>query len=197
VRHYWEYVADSSCGTMRYEVRIAGLGGQGIVLLGVVLAKAIASNDNVHVVQTQSYGPESRGGAVRVDLVVSDEPVDYPKVRKADVLVVMSQTAYDAYLGNLKENGTLVFDPSLVTPEIRRSFTVKEVEATKKASQLEKVLPANMIMLGALLNLINLASKEAIIDALRESVPEKNLREDVRALEAGLKLGSEVGLKAE
>lgn len=181
-------VAEFGCGTMRYEVRIAGLGGQGIVLLGVVLAKAIASNDKLHVVQTQSYGPESRGGAVRADLVISDEPVDYPKVRKADVLVVMSQAAFDAYLGDLKESGTLVFDPGLVTPETRRSMTLKEVNATKKASQVGKVLLANMIMLGALLNIINLASKEAVINALRDSVPEKNLGEDVRAMEAGLEV---------
>jgi 2-oxoglutarate ferredoxin oxidoreductase subunit gamma len=178
---------------MRYEVRIAGLGGQGIVLLGVILAKAIASNDKLHVVQTQSYGPESRGGAVRADLVISDEPVDYPKVREADVLVAMSQTAFETYLGNLKESGTLVIDPSLVTPETRRSITVKEVDATKKASQLGKVLLANMIMLGALLDIINLASKEAVINALKESVSAKNLSEDMRALEVGL----EVGVKAE
>jgi len=178
---------------MRYEVRIAGLGGQGIVLLGVILAKAIASNDKLHVVQTQSYGPESRGGAVRADLVISDEPVDYPKVREADVLVAMSQTAFETYLGNLKESGTLVIDPSLVTPETRRSITVREVDATKKASQLGKVLLANMIMLGALLDIINLASKEAVINALKESVSAKNLSEDMRALEVGL----EVGVKAE
>ena len=96
--YLWACVAEFGCGTMRYEVRIAGLGGQGIVLLGVILAKAIAADDKLHVVQTQSYGPESRGGAVRADLVISDEPVDYPKVRKADVLVAMSQTAFDAYL---------------------------------------------------------------------------------------------------
>ncbi|MGP8070144.1 MAG: 2-oxoacid:acceptor oxidoreductase family protein [Candidatus Bathyarchaeia archaeon] len=174
---------------MRYEVRIAGLGGQGIVLLGVILAKAIASNDKLHVVQTQSYGPESRGGAVRADLVISDEPVDYPKVRKADVLVAMSQTAFETYLGNLKEKGTLVIDPSLVTPETRRSITVKEVDATKKASQLGKVILANMIMLGALIDIINLASKEAVINALKGSVSAKNLSEDMRALEVGLEAG--------
>jgi len=173
---------------MRYEVRVAGLGGQGIILLGVVLAKAIALNDKLHVVQTQSYGPESRGGAVRADLVISDEPVDYPKVRKADVLVAMSQTAFDTYLGNLKESGTLVIDPSLVTPETRRSITVKEVDATKKASQLGKVLLANMIMLGALVNIINLAPKEAVISALKESVPQKNVNENLQAIELGLKI---------
>jgi len=178
---------------MRYEVRIAGLGGQGIILLGVILAKAIASNDKLHVVQTQSYGPESRGGAVRADLVISDEPVDYPKVRKADVLVAMSQTAFETYLGNLKEMGTLVIDPSLVTPETRRSITVKEVDATKKASQLGKLILANMIMLGALIDIINLASKEAVINALKESVSAKNISEDMRALEVGL----ETGVKAE
>ena len=180
---------------MRYEIRIAGLGGQGIILLGVVLAKAIASNEKLHVVQTQSYGPESRGGAVRADLVVSDEPVDYPKVRKADVLVAMSQTAFNAYLENLKEKGTAVIDSVFVKPETERSdITVKVVNATKKATEFGKVVLANMIMLGALADIINLASKKAIINAITETVPERNLSEDLMAVEAGMKFGAvEIG----
>lgn len=176
---------------MRYEIRIAGLGGQGVILLGVVLAKAIASNEDLHVVQTQSYGPESRGGAVRADLVVSNEPVDYPKVTRADVLVAMSQSAFDTYLDNLKESGTVVIDSGLVTPETRRSdITVKVVSATKKASELGTVVVANMIMLGALVGIIKLASKTAIINALKETIPDKNLSEDVAAVEMGMKFGA-------
>jgi len=186
------YVAEFGCRRMRYEIRIAGLGGQGIILLGVVLAKAIASNETLHIVQTQSYGPESRGGAVRADLVVSNEPVDYPKVRKADVLVAMSQSAFDAYLSNLKEMGIAVIDPSLVTPETERSdITVKEVNATEKAAEFGKALLANMIMLGALHDhIINLASKESIIKALKETVPDENLSDNVKAVEAGWELGA-------
>jgi len=175
---------------MRYEIRIAGLGGQGVVLLGVVLAKAIASNEKLHVVQTQSYGPESRGGAVRADLVVSREPVDYPKVRKADVLVALSQSAFDAYFENIKENGMAVIDSGAVTPEISRSdIKVKAVDATREAAEFGKIVLANMVMLGALVNVINLASKDAIICALGEAVSHENLAENVKALEAGMKLG--------
>jgi 2-oxoglutarate ferredoxin oxidoreductase subunit gamma len=183
------FVVEFGCGTMRYEIRIAGLGGQGIVLFGVILAKAVASNEKLHVVQTQSYGPESRGGAVRADIVVSDEPVDYPKVRKADVLVAMSQDAFDVYLSNLKERGTAVIDSSLVTAGTERSdITIRQVEAIKKASELGKGLLANMIMLGALLNIINLVSKESIISALKETVPDENLSDDVKAIEAGMEI---------
>ena len=175
---------------MRYEIRIAGLGGQGVVLLGVVLAKAIASNEKLHVVQTQSYGPESRGGAVRADLVVSREPVDYPKVRKADVLVALSQSAFDAYFENIKENGMAVIDSGAVTPEISRSdIKVKAVDATREAAEFGKIVLANMVMLGALVNVINLTSKDAVICALGEAVPHENLTENVKALEAGMKLG--------
>jgi len=176
---------------MRYEVRIAGLGGQGVILLGVVLAKAIASDEKLHVVQTQSYGPESRGGAVRADLVVSDEPVDYPKVRKADVLVAMSQSAFDAYVVNLKEKGTLVIDSALVKPETGRSdIAVKTVNATKMASEFGKTVLANMIMLGALVDIISLAPEKAIISALRDTVPDKQLSENLMAVEAGMKFGA-------
>ena len=174
---------------MRYEIRIAGLGGQGVVLLGVVLAKAIASNEKLHVVQTQSYGPESRGGAVRADLVVSSERVDYPKVRKPDVLVAMSQSAFDTYLENIKENGMAVIDSGSVTPESSRSdIKVKAVNATKLAAEFGKVVLANMIMLGALVNVINLTSKDAVICALGEAVPHENLTENVKALETGMNL---------
>ena len=176
---------------MRYEIRIAGLGGQGIILLGVILAKAISSNEKLHVVQTQSYGPESRGGAVRADLVVSNEPVDYPKIRKADVLVAMSQSAFDAYLENLKEGGTVIIDSDLVKPQTGRpDLTVKVVEATKKASGFGKIVLANMIMLGALVNIIDFVSKPAIISALRETVSDKHLSENQMAVEAGIGFGA-------
>lgn len=181
--------AKPGCKGTRYEVRIAGFGGQGIILLGVVLAKAIASNLKLHVVQTQSYGPESRGGAVRADLVISDEPVDYPEVVKADVLVAMSQAALDTYLKDLKEDGVLVIDPGLVKLKTQSSHVlISEVDATRKVSNLGKSLHANMIMLGALINIINLAPREAVISALKESVPEKSLDENLQALEMGLKI---------
>jgi len=182
-------VANLGRGMSRYEIRIAGLGGQGIVLLGVILAKAIAENEKLHVVQTQSYGPESRGGAVRADLVISDEPIDYPKVRKADILVAMSQPAFETYLKDLKGNGILVIDPDLVELNTQRSdFIVKQVAATKKAAHLGKAILANMIMLGALLNIINIASKQAAISALSESIPKNTLQENVKAVEAGLEI---------
>ena len=115
--------------------------------------------------------------------------MDYPKVRKADVLVAMSQTAFDTYLKDLKESGTLVIDPDLVELDKKRfDVNIKKVDATKKASLFGKTLLANMIMLGALINIINIASKEAVINALKESIPEKNLDEDMRAIEAGLEI---------
>jgi len=170
----------------RLEIRIAGFGGQGIILLGMILAKATAKDENLHVVQTQSYGPESRGGAVRSDLVISDEPVDYPRIRKADVLVAMSQGALDAYEGGLKEGGTLVIDPDLVKVHPHRgNITVIDVPATRKATELGRPLLANMVMLGALPGISKVVHKEAVVDALKETIRGDALRDSLKAVEVG------------
>jgi 2-oxoglutarate ferredoxin oxidoreductase subunit gamma len=170
----------------RLEMRLAGFGGQGIVLLGMILAKAIAKDENLHVVQTQSYGPESRGGAVRSDLVISDEPVDYPRIRKADMLVAMSQGALDEYEEGLKEGGTLVIDPDLVNAHPHRgSITVIDVLATRKATELGRPLLANMVMLGALLGISKVVRKEAVVDALRETISGAALGDNLKAVEVG------------
>ncbi len=98
----------------RYEIRIAGFGGQGVVTIGKIAGVAAALYDKKNAVQTQSYGPESRGGACKAELVLSDGEIHYPKVRSADVLVALSQTAQDMYLKDLKAGGLLIVDPLTV-----------------------------------------------------------------------------------
>jgi 2-oxoglutarate ferredoxin oxidoreductase subunit gamma len=155
----------------------------------MILAKAVAKNENLHVVQTQSYGPESRGGAVRSDLVISDEPVDYPRIRNADILVAMSQGALETYEAGLKEGGTLVMDPDLVKVHPNRGdITVIDVAATRKATELGKPLLANMIMLGALQGISKVVRKEAVVDALKEIIHGDALWDNLKAVEVGSKI---------
>jgi 2-oxoglutarate ferredoxin oxidoreductase subunit gamma len=170
-------------------MRIAGFGGQGILLLGLILAKAIAKDENLHVVQTQSYGPESRGGAVRSDLVISDEPIDYPRITEADILVAMSQSALDAYEALLKEGGTLILDSDVVKARSHRgSITVIDIPAARKATELGRPLLANMIMLGALPGISKVVRKEAVMDALTETMSGAALGDNLKAVEMGTEI---------
>ena len=96
---------------VRYEVRIGGFGGQGVVTMAVVAGETASLYDKKYVVQTQSYGPEARGGASKSEIVISDEEVDYPKVQAPDVFVVLSRAAYLEYVNGLKDDGILIIDP--------------------------------------------------------------------------------------
>ena len=102
---------------MRTEVRIAGFGGQGVIMAGVIIGKAASLFDNKNAVQTQSYGPEARGGASRTEVVIDDDEIDYPKVTSPDILVAMSHEALIKYMGDLKDEGVLIIDPDMIVEE--------------------------------------------------------------------------------
>ena len=106
----------------RYEVRFGGFGGQGIVTMAMVLGEAVSLIEKKECVQTQSYGPEARGGATKSELVIDDEEVDYPKVQEPDVFVAMSRAAYLEYIGGLKKDGILIIDEDLVQVEGDRAL---------------------------------------------------------------------------
>ncbi len=180
---------------MRTEMRIAGFGGQGIILAGIVIGKAAALYDNIYAVQTQSYGPEARGGASRTELVISDEEIDYPKVQNPDILVAMSHEAMMAYLHDLKDNGILIVDPDMINEEEILPF-IKEhnikyyhAPATKTAN--EKIgLPivANIVMLGSITEITKIISADAVIKSIKDSVPKGTEDKNLLAFEAGRKI---------
>ena len=152
----------------RTEIKVTGFGGQGVVLAGIIVARAACLHDAKNATQTQSYGPEARGGAARSEVVISDGPIDYPKVEQADILVAMSQEALDRHLGTLREGGVLLVDEDLVRdiPEGRKAVLYR-VPATRVASEeLGRRIVANMVMLGAFARateVIDLASIEKVI----------------------------------
>jgi 2-oxoglutarate ferredoxin oxidoreductase subunit gamma len=158
----------------RIEIRIAGFGGQGIILAGTILGKAISVYGNGNVTQIQSYGPEARGGACRTDLVLCDENVDYPGITSADIFIAMSQEALDRYIKGLKENGLLLVDSTLVKKlPNRNDIKIYKIPATKIAiNKFGKPVVANMIMLGSLLYLTDIAKFDWVISALKGSVPK-------------------------
>jgi 2-oxoglutarate ferredoxin oxidoreductase subunit gamma len=177
---------------VRYDIRLSGTGGQGIIVMGIILAEAIGIHDGKYVAQTQSYGPEARGGSSKAEVVVSDEEIDYPKALHLDVLLAMSQKSCDQYYQDLKSDGTLIVDSTFVT-----QFPVPEVFAipfTRIAREkLGKEMAANIVALGALGTITNCVSKAALEKAVIARVPKGTEALNREALRAGVAAAKRVG----
>jgi len=174
----------------RYEIRIAGFGGQGVMTAGYILGQAACLFDGKNAAQTQSYGPEARGGACASEIVISKDPIDYPKVIKPDVLVAMSQEAYLEYCGDIKDGGLIILDKDLVSVEDRRrGVRYTEIPSTAVAEELGSKVVANIVMLGSLVSLTGVVSREAIMRSVKERFP-KHAELNLSALEKGMELGS-------
>ena len=170
------------------EIRIAGLGGQGVILAGQILGRA-AVHDGKHVVQTQSYGAEARGSAAKSEVIISDEPIKFPLIRKCDILVAMSQTALDKNLNNLKANGVLLVDKDMVADVPELNAQIFRVSATSTAKiEFKRRIYANAVMLGALVKETRIVSRKAMENAIRDSIPKEMLEENLRGFQLGLQL---------
>ena len=172
----------------RFEIRVAGFGGQGVVTIGRILGVAFTVHDKKNSVNTQSYGPESRGGACRSELVVSDGDINYPYVRKADVFVCLSQTAYDNYIQDLKDDGALLMDPNSVKcNQTGKKYKTFEIPAMELSRQIGSVKFQNTVALGALYLLIKVhLNEKALRKAIAESVPQETLENNMKAFDIGL-----------
>jgi 2-oxoglutarate ferredoxin oxidoreductase subunit gamma len=171
---------------MRTEIRFSGLGGQGIILSGLIAGKAAALYDNKHATMTQSFGPEARGSACSAQLVVSDEPVLYPYIAKQDILVSMSQDACDKFLPDLKDHGILLTDQDLVNlPHIRPSVSHHAIPATRFAEDFGNRMVANLVMLGFFSAATGIVSAESFKKAIPGAVPERFLDLNLKAFERG------------
>src|SRR4030042_1700177 len=152
----------------RIEVRFAGFGGQGIIKSGIITAAAASIHAGKNAVQTQSYGPESRGGACKSEVVISEEEIDFPKVVEPEVLVVMSQHAYNDYADDLKACGIVILDPDMIpTERDLKGVKVFRVPATKIADELGRRIVANIVMIGAFVAITNLLDKNAGIESIK------------------------------
>lgn len=154
------------------EIRLAGFGGQGIILAGHILGKAASIYEKKNAVFTQSYGPEARGGSCSADVVVSNGPIHYPKVSQPDVLVVMSQGALATYGDTIKEGGILIIDEDLVTPgKVHETVVLRKVPATRIAEGMGRRIVANIVMLGGLTAIASLVSYESMKESVVSSIP--------------------------
>jgi len=172
----------------RTEIRIAGLGGQGVVLAGQILGRA-AVYDGKKVVQTQSYGAEARGSAAKSEVIISEEKIGFPIVRKCDVLVAMNQAAFEKNKKDAKESGILIVEEDIAINEDDVKAKVFHVPATRTAeAELKSKMYTNVVMLGALTKITALVSNEAMEKAIADSVPNEVRQGDINAFRLGLQL---------
>jgi len=171
--------------SFRYDIRLGGSGGQGLIMMGIILAEAIGVYDGKEVAQTQSYGPEARGGSSKAEVVVSDEEIDYPKAMKVDLLLTMNQKALDDYYQDLKPDGLLIVDSTFVkTVPVANAVQIPFTSIAR--DRFKKEMVANIVALGAISELSAIVSKKAIEAAVLARVPKGTEKLNRDALKAGM-----------
>lgn len=170
---------------------LSGSGGQGVITAAIILGEAAAIYEGLNAVQTQSYGPEARGGATRSDVVISEEPIYYPKVINPHYLVCLTQEAYNKYSGLIRPGGLLLTDSHFVKHELK--VDARQVELgmyDAVMGQIGKPIVFNICMLGAFIGLTGLARAESIMEVLRAKINPDFVELNKNALEIGLALTS-------
>ncbi len=175
------------------EVRLAGFGGQGIVLSGHILGKAVTLFEKKNAVFTQSYGPEARGGSCSADVLIDTEAIYFPKVGSPDVLVIMSQGAWTTYGANIKPGGTLIIDEDLVSidPE-PTGVNFYKAPATRIAEDMGRRIVANIVMLGTVAALGEVVSYESMREAVLSSIPKGTEELNISAFDQGYEYGKKL-----
>jgi len=167
-------------------VRLAGFGGQGIVLAGMILGKAVTLYEGANAVMTQSYGPEARGGACSADVVISENRINYPRVSTPDILVLMSEEAARTYGSNTSDRALIVINENLVkTVPAEDKLKILRVPATGIAEQLGRVIVANIVMLGFITAVSEIVSFQSMKQAVLDSIPKGTESLNLSALQAG------------
>ena len=178
----------------RTEIRLTGFGGQGIILSGYIVGKAAAIHDGKQATFTQSYGPESRGGACAAQVAIADDPVElsYPHVIEPSILVIMSQGGYNKYVSDFRRDGLLVVDEDLVElDEAAEGLRILKIPATRLAEELGRRIVANVVMLGFVAAMTDIASPESIKKAVLDSVPKGTEELNECAFETGFQYAKE------
>lgn len=170
----------------RFEIRLSGSGGQGMILASVILSEAIGKDRSKNVVQTQSYGPEARGGASKADVVVSENEIYYPKAMKLDLLLAMTQESLNAYYPFLKEGGTLIVDSGLVTEvPTKHHFGLPFTRLAREEAG--HIMVANVIALGAISGLTGLVDHDQLVEAVLARAPRGTEDKNRKAVEIGFR----------
>jgi 2-oxoglutarate ferredoxin oxidoreductase subunit gamma len=174
------------------EIRVAGFGGQGVILAAIVIGKAASIYEGGFSTMTQNFGPEARGGACSAQVITSDQPVLYPYVTNPDILVVMSQEAYSKFAPEVKQNGMLIIERDLVRiSNLPAGTTVYSCPATRIAEELGKKMVLNVVMVGFFAAVAKVLKPESLRQAVLDSVPPSFKELNEKAFNAGFKYGIE------
>jgi len=173
---------------MKKELRICGFGGQGVILSGFIFGKAASVFSDYNAVQSQSYGPEARGGAARSEVIISDEKIGYPRPTSVDFFIAMSQEAFDTYRKDIRKDTVIVIDPDLV-PKHNIGQPVHKVHAQKIAEKLGNKIVTNIVMVGAATSIFDVLKHDAVREAVVDSVPKRFIDLNKSAFEKGLEAG--------
>ena len=173
---------------MKKDIRICGFGGQGVILAGFIIGKAASVFMDYHAVQSQSYGPEARGGAARSEIIISDEKIGYPRPIGVDCLVAMSQESFDSYRDDIRDDTIIILDPDLVKKhDIGRPLY--KVTAQKIAEELGNKIVTNIVMVGAFTSIFGMLKPDAVKESVIDSVPKRFTELNIKAFERGLEAG--------
>ncbi len=173
----------------RYEIRLSGAGGQGLILAGIILSEAVVRFTDKEVIQTQSYGPEARGGASKAEVIISDEEIDYPQVNKPDFLLALTQEAYNKYNRDLKEYGTMVVDERVdISPRGGPTYAVPIQRLTQE--KLGTRMVVNVVSLALFNKLHEVVETEKLKTIILERVPKGTEELNKKALELGEELAN-------
>jgi 2-oxoglutarate ferredoxin oxidoreductase subunit gamma len=179
----------------RFEIRLCGSGGQGIILASIILAEAAGIFEGYNVSQTQSYGPEARGGRCKSEVVISSRQIDYPKAEQLDMMLAMNQASCDTYCFDFKPNGLLLVDSGLVDQvPTSRAVSLPFTQIAREATGED--FTANIVALGALGYFCPLLSPDSLASALAARVPKDTLKINSKALQAGIKAAEQFDLSS-
>jgi 2-oxoglutarate ferredoxin oxidoreductase subunit gamma len=175
------------------EIRIAGFGGQGVILAATVIGKAACLYENGYATMTQSFGPEARGGASSAQLILSDQPILYPYVNEPNVLVVMSQEAFSRFVPEVRSDGILIVEQDLVrVSNVKTGVRLYGVPATRIAEEIGKRMVLNIVMTGFFTAVTGLLANESVRKAVLDSVPSAFKEMNAKAFDAGFDYGQKV-----
>ncbi len=172
------------------EIRLAGFGGQGVILSAIVIGKAASINQGGYATMTQSFGPEARGGACSAQVIIDKEPVLYPYVTQPDILVIMSQEAYTKFAPDIKDGGIMIVEQDLVrVDQVKPGIRLFSVPATRLAEELGKRMVLNIVMVGFFAAVTNLLDPKALREAVLDSVPPSFRELNAKAFDKGFDYG--------
>jgi len=177
---------------MKYEVRLTGSGGQGVILASVILGAAAALYEDKYAIQSQAYGPEARGGATKSDVVISDGPIMYPKAKNIDYLLCLTQKAGEKFIKTAKKGALVVIDSDFVSLPDSPDYNLYKLPLTTMTMEkLGKLVALNIVSLAAIVEISGVVSRESLKKAVMDKIPKGTEEFNMKALEVGFEIGAQ------